>query len=331
LAWKIWKSKEEKIREEFDNAINLRNQGDWPKAVEKLEAVYQMSQEVSDPGLRELGIKAAAMARIYKAKLNLTPENLEEAYKFLSSIDQELTLELPYKVRVGEVIQELKVLVRDFSLSSEHASPNELESLAQEYLSLGKDKLTLGDILGIKVDPIKRAFKLLGTSRTMIAQSKEKEDPEESVRVYSEALGYFNQAEDKESLDNLNKRISKLSKVMKCYICGRSLQGEEIHFLYVKADITPYMVRTLSSESPKPITDEGVVVLCRACYTTINNLAEVMARKYYDMAMRTMTKMHEELSQRINKFETDIQHVSRRIDRLESDMQHVKHRLASIR
>jgi len=317
LAWKIWKSKEERIREEFNNAINLRNQGDWPKAIEKLETVYQMSQEVSDPGLRELGIKAAAMARIYKAKLNLTPENLEEAYKFLSSIDQELTLELPYKVRVGEVVQELKILAKDFSLSSEHASPNELESLAQEYLSLGKDKLTLGDILGINVDPIKRAFKLLGTSRTMIAQSKEKEDPEESVRIYSEALGYFNQAEDKELIENVTKRINKMSKVMKCYMCGRSLHGEEIHFLYVNADITPYMVRTLSSESPKPITDEGVIVLCRACYTTINNLAEVMARKYYDMAMRAMTQMYKELS--------------RRIERLESDIQHIKSRLASIR
>jgi len=316
LAWKIWKSKEERIREEFNNAINLRNQGNWPKAIEKLEAVYQMSQEVSDPGLKELGIKAAAMARIYKAKLNLTPENLEEAYKFLSSIDQELTLELPYKVRVGEVVQELKILAKDFSLSSGHASPNELENLAQEYLSLGKDKLTLSDILGINVDPIKRAFKLLGMSRTIIAQSKEKEDPEESVRIYSEALGYFNQAEDKESIDDLNEKIGKLSKVMKCYICGRSLQGEEIHFLYVKTDITPYMLKTLSSESPKPITDEGTIVLCRACYTAVNNLAEDIARKYYDMAMRAMRQMYEELS--------------RRIDKLESDVQHVKYRLAAV-
>jgi len=313
LAWKIWKSKEERIREEFNNAINLRNQGNWPKAIEKLEAVYQMSQEVSDPGLRELGIKAAAMARIYKVKLNLTPENLEEAYKFLSSIDQELTLELPYKVRVGEVVQELKILAKDFSLSSERASPNELESLAQEYLSLGKDKLTLGDILGISVDPIKRAFKLLGMSRTIIAQSKEKEDPEESVRIYSEALGYFNQAEDKESIDDLNEKIGKLSKVMKCYICGRSLQGEEIHFLYVKTDITPYMLRTLSSESPKPITDEGTIVLCRACYTAVNNLAEDIARKYYDMAMRAMRQMYEELSRRIDKLESDIQHIKYRL------------------
>jgi len=317
LAWKIWKSKEERIKEEFNNAIDLRNRGEWHKAIEKLETVYRMSQEVSDPGLRELGIKAAAMARIYKAKLNLTPENLEEAYEFLSSIDQELTLELPYKVKVGDAVQELKILAKDVSLSSRHVSPNELESLAQEYLSLGKNKLTLGDILGIDIDPIKRAFKLLGMSRVMIAQSKETEDPEESIRIYSEALQYFNQAEDKESVDNLNKRIGKLSKVMKCYICGRSLQGEEIHFLYVKADITPYMVKNLSSESPKPITDRGIIVLCRACYTTINNLAEVIARKYYDMAMQVMMKMYNELIQRIA--------------RLESDIERIKSMLASIR
>jgi len=314
LAWKLWKSKEERIREEFDGAVNLRNQGDWSKAIEKLITVYQLSQEVSDPGLRELGIKAAAMAHIYRAKLNRNnPAIFEEAYRFLSSIDQELVLELPYKVKVGDIILEFKILAKDLSISSKPGDPKELESLAQEYLSLGRDKLLLSDILGVNVNPMKRAFQLLGMSRAIIASGKELQDPEESVRVYSEALGYFNQAEDKELIDRITERINKVSKVMKCYICGRSLQGEEIHFLYVNADITPYILNMVSSESPKPVADKGTIVLCKGCYTAVNNLAEVMARKYYDMVMKTIQKMYEEYDSRIRRLESEIRSIKARI------------------
>jgi len=309
MAWKVWKSKEERIKEEFASAVDHRNRGDWAKAIEKLDNVYRMSLEVSDPQIRELGVKAAAMAYIYRARLKLSPENLNAAYKFLSSIDPELYLELPYKVKVGDAIQEIRILAEDLTLFSTGLKPEELEKLAQEYMSLGRDKLILNDALNINVNPTKRAFLLLGLSRYIKAEERETINPEESVSLYSEASGYLIQSEDKEWIDKVNDKLSRLSKTMKCYICGRSLQGEKVHFVYVKADITPYMKNIVSNESPSPIKEEKAVVLCRGCYTAIYNLADDIARDYYEKAIEYVNKIYVELSARIEALEREIRHL----------------------
>lgn len=300
MSWKIWKSKEERIKEEYNKAINLRDQGKLSKAVEKLEKVYRMSQEVSDPAIKELGIKAAAVAKIYKAKLG--KESLKEVYSFLSSLDHDLILELPNIVRVGDIVQELKVLVKD---SSKLASSAELEKLAKEYLSLGRDKLLLSDILGINIEPKKMAYILYGEAKRLIAESKERENPEESAKIYSEALHYFELAGDKNKVAILSQKISKLTKVMKCYICGRTLQGEETHFLYVRAATTPYMMRHLSSENPKAITNDGAIALCITCYTAISILAQAMAEAKVMQYYSSMMMRINELEKRVSKLESN--------------------------
>jgi len=172
------------------------------------------------------------------------------------------------------------------------------EAVAQSYMSLGRDNLVLGDLFGIKGTPYTMAYKYLGLSRLLKGLIEEKSDPGKAVEYYAEAMGYFSNAMLEEYKSYSDQRIKKLSTVAKCWFCGRDVQGEEIHYVYMETLLTPYLQSKFGGESP-PSMRGTKIVACVACYEAIHLMADSVARMYYERAMAALREVEQRLTQQI--------------------------------
>ncbi len=310
MSWQLWKSKDERIKIEWNNAINLRNQGKWIDAASHYDQVEKLSAESSDPAMKELGAIAKALSRLYITKNNYTLDNLNMCSFAMSKLNPEIILEIPYEAKAGEIMQEIVLLSKEATLKTPDLNVNltdtiladEYEMLAQEYLGLGREKLVVGGLFDINTTTFNRAISFMGLSRMRKGRAEESNDPSKAVDYYSEALGYFNQINDKGMHDMIEGRTKKLVSMAKCWVCGRHMQGEEVNFVHLRSYITPYLSGKFNSETPAVLKNDAVVV-CNGCYGAMSLLSESIADRvskvYYDRAMAEMKQMREKLEKEI--------------------------------
>lgn len=319
MSWKFWKKPEEQLKEEWDKAVSLRNQAKWKDASEHFLKAARLADEISGPQFKKQGMMARALAALYLAVDTKTADNLLKCYDAVAKLDPETILEIPHKVKAGEVAQEVKILAEEarlpqINLNSLGEYPNEIadefEAVAQSYLALGRESLVLGDLFKIDGTPYTIAFKYLGFSRFLKGFIEEKSDPSKSVEYYAEAMGHFSQAMLEEYKSYLDQRCKKLSNVVKCWFCGRDVQGEDIHYVYMETILTPYLQKKFSGESP-PSVKESRIAACMACYEAIHIMADSVARMYYEKAMAALRKVEKELTQAILALERRLAAVER--------------------
>jgi tetratricopeptide (TPR) repeat protein len=304
MSWKIWKKPEERLKEEWDKAISLRNQGKWKDASEHFSKAASLAQEVSGAQFKRQGMIAQALATLYMAVDAKTADNLLRCHDAFSKLDPETTLEIPYKVKAHDVAEEAKILAEEARLpqitldrlgeySGEIA--DKFEALSQLYLGLGRENLALGDLFKINGTSYMMAFRCMGFSRLVKGLAEEKRDPTKAVEYYAEAMGNFGQAMLEEYKSYLEQRCKKLGNVAKCWFCGRDVQGEDIHYVYMDTILTPYLQEKFGTESP-PSLKELKIAACIACYEAIHILADLVARQYYEKAMAALREVEERLS-----------------------------------
>lgn len=310
MSWKFWKSPKERFDEEWNKAVSLRNQAKWTEAAEHFQEAAKISAEVQEPEYRKKGELAMAYALLYQAVAFKTPDSVKRAYDAISRLDPNTVMEIPNKVTAGELAQELNVLVLQYqlppmslsNLASQNLHTAEMyEKLAQQYLSLGKDKLVLNDLFGIPQTPQIAAFRYLGYSKLIQGYLKEKEDPEKAVEYYAEAMGYFAQAQAEEFRAYADTKSKKIGSVAKCWFCGRTVQGEDIHYFYLNAITTPYFSKKYGTESPTTMSGDKVIA-CLSCYSSINNIADAVAKAYFQKAMQEIAILRE----RVEKLEAEV-------------------------
>jgi hypothetical protein len=320
MSWQFWKSKDERIKIEWDNATNLRNQGKWLDAASHYDQVEKLSADSGDPAEKELGAIAKALSRLFISKQNYTQESLSMCSLAMSKLDPDTKLEIPYEAKAGEVMQEVLLLSKEASLKkpdlnvsmTDATLADEYEKLAQEYLGLGREKLVVGGLYNISDTTFSRAISLMGLSRVIKGRAEESRDPSKAVDHYSEALGYFNQINDKDMQAMIEERTKKLVSMAKCWLCGRPMQGEEINFVYLRSYITPYLSGKFSSEAPAVLKNDAVAV-CNGCYGAMSLLSESISdrvsKAYYDRAMVEMDRMREQLEREIASCRSEISSV----------------------
>jgi hypothetical protein len=317
MSWQLWKSKDERIRLEWDNAANMRNQGKWLEAAGHYDQVDKMSADSSDPSVKELGAISKALSRLFISKQNYTLDNLNLCSLAMSKLDPETKLEIPYEAKAGEILQEILLLSKEASLKkpdlnngmADSALADEYEQLAQEYLGLGREKLVVGGLYNISNTTFNKAVSLMGISRVIKARIEEPRDPSKAVDYYSEALGYFNQINDKDMQAMLEGRTKKLVSMARCWLCGRPMQGEEVNFVYLRSYITPYLAGKFNAETPAVLKNDAVAV-CSGCYGAMSILSESISdrvsKEYYNRAMAEMSRMREQLEKEIASCRSEI-------------------------
>lgn len=303
MSWKFWKEPEERVQEEWEKAVSLRNQAEWREASEHFLKAAELAEEVSDPQLRKQGSIARALAALYRAVAEKTAESLRECHRLFSELDPETTLKIPYEVKASEVAEEAKILAEEFSLPQIDLSrldeyPSELadryEALSQLYLGLGREELVLSDLFQMEESVFKAASKHLGFSGLLKGKAEERRDPGKAVEYYAEAMGNFSQAMIEEYKSYVDERSQKLSSVAKCWFCGRDIQGEEVHYLYLETVLTPYLYSRFGAGSPPSVKGSSIAA-CLACYKAIHILAGMVAQVYYEKAMAAIREVESRL------------------------------------
>ncbi|MEM0372991.1 MAG: hypothetical protein QXV69_09160 [Sulfolobaceae archaeon] len=313
----IWKPKEKKIIDEWNKANNLRNQSKWNDAAKAYYEVYELSTQVSDYNLKQLGLIALAMSYLMSLKVSLSREKFEQLYNVLKSLNPEQELEIPYKVKVKEILPEVEVFkelmsLEQVSIGSKPSNSLQLskgyEDVAKKFFLLNKTELALGDLLGIKYSSTQLGYYYMGISRYLIAVSQEDQDPQAALEKYSEALNYFVQIGDSNWKGYIEDRVNKLSKLAKCWFCGRVIQGEGIHFVYLETFLSNYLI-SKNSESPSSIQGNTKLVACEGCYNAISKLADAIAKYYYQITMEKI----KELENRIRSLEARVSMIRVRV------------------
>lgn len=318
MAWKIWKGKGERAREEWNKGVNLRNQGRWNDAANHFEKAARLFEE---EGFVHEAQMAKVLSSLYYAAANPTAENLMACSNYASALPADEILEIPQKVSAGDLAVETRLLsgeakvtslIREVSLQNiGDAEAEEIRELAAEFLSLGRDNFVVGALFSAASEsPAVKGNRLMGISTLAVGYSLLLSDPAAAATRFSEALGYFKLAEDEERGRVVEVVAKKAGQVAKCWFCGREVQGEEAHFIYMEANLTPYLMSRYGDETPVSSRDGGIVA-CVACNSAIEIAADRIAKEYYEKAMKALAEVREELLAMINA-------LLKRIERLES-------------
>jgi tetratricopeptide (TPR) repeat protein len=332
MAWKLWKSDKERFDEEFQKGINDRNKGNIDGAIEHFQKAAEIARRSKEPELRIKGVLATVMISVYQM-LKQTDiasfENLKSSLKELVKLnpDATLNLALPYEIKASELIQEIDILKDLYSLpqftleldkyDNPSAMANKYETVAQKLLSYGRENFLTQDLLKLE-KPTSIAFKLLAYSRILRAYAVVNEDPGKAVELYSEAMGYFSQVQDQATINFVKSNLEKTGKASKCWICGRNIQGEDIHFVYLHTELTPYIRKSYGNDAPNLIVEREAktyVAVCRTCYGVIYHLSDKISNYYYQLAMKALREVESRLTRRIEELNRRVEELAQQYAR----------------
>jgi len=327
MSWKIWKSDKERFYEEFQKGISDRNKGNIDKAIEHFRSAAEIAQRSKDPELIVKGSLATVMVSFYQMLKQpdiASFENLKSSLQELVKLnpDEKLNLALPYEIKASELLQEIDILKDLYSLprfTLELDSDNPLskaekyETVAQKLLSYGRESFLIQDLL--KLDkPISIAFRLLAYSRILRAYTIVNEDPGKAIELYSEAMGYLSQSQDQEVANFVKSKLEKTGRATKSWICGRSIQGEDVHFVYLHTELTPYIMKNYGNEAPNLIVEREAktyVAVCRTCYGSIYHLSDKISNYYYQLAIKALREVEDRLTRQIEELTYKIEELNR--------------------
>ncbi|MEM0118043.1 MAG: hypothetical protein QXV32_06310 [Conexivisphaerales archaeon] len=190
--------------------------------------------------------------------------------------------------------------------TSDQAKATRLRELAQKYVELTGSDLALWKLLRQEIDPQSKAYYLMGLASLIDANSFVYSDPEKSVTLFSNAITNFEVAgsDPLGVKTNTSAKAEDMAKIAKCWFCGREVQGRDANFFKVNAQITAYMRSKYGNEMPASI-DGPSVVACAACYSAIQNLSDIVAQKYYRLALDEINA----LAERVSRLESEVSHM----------------------
>jgi hypothetical protein len=192
-----------------------------------------------------------------------------------------------------------------------------LRDLAQKYMDLIGNDLALWRLMKEDLDPQRQAYYLLGIASLIEANSISDSDPKRSVALLSEAATNFELA----GIDPIGitpgtkVKLDNMTKFGKCWFCGREMQGQSFHYVTLDATISQYTRMRYGSSTPHSIEQKGVVA-CESCASAIKNVADNVAKAYYEMAMAAMSEMEQRFNAKIAALQNEIAALRNRLNTL---------------
>jgi len=297
----LFKSHQQAAEDEFFKAYSKGvklGRGHWIDASDHFSCAAAHYQRL---GMTDKATLCTGLSFLFRAAVNNEPDAWRVAFENFSRL-KDLPVDIGIPVSAQDIADECKVVylrcLADSKIRSrmvDFATIAMLEDVAKACMGLiGKD-LIVWKQLGVSGDPQALAYSYLAVAKQAEGRMLEKEDPDKAVYSYSQARQYVQLAK----IDifgigpDVNLILDRLSKVAKCWFCGRTIQGKGVHFIELPACTTKYMVKKYGSDTS--IMREDAVYACISCYLAIHNEADNVARAYYAKSMAEIGQLKAEL------------------------------------
>lgn len=287
---------------EFQKALDV-----YQKAIVK----YQKDNDVPNAALSN------AMASILG--LHNRENNPQAYYRAAEALklmgDQEIKVGLK-NVRCSALANECMIAVEEMSARSIPIKKENLLERGQKLYEVGKryqaiigpNSLFIPELYwGASINGITKAFGLFAESQENFAEHTVWSDPKKAAEYYQTAASYRKQLGDARMEQADSMKIKQYSKAVTCWICGREITGEMVHFYPMPSDISPVQ-RNCKPLSPLPSSNEaqGAVYACRACHSAISNRADEIAEHYHKLAVQEIQRVELQLRAEIRELHNRI-------------------------
>ena len=295
--------------------MNLGRQK-WPDAVSHFLEASKAYGEAGNPQKQN---EAHALATFFSALTRNDPDSWLTCNKAMESIG-EAQVNIGFNANAADISRQSLVIHDDLIASagitnaSAVGDPNNLRHVAQEYMELSGSELVVWKMLGQEIDPSRRGNYFLGLASLSEANSMVNKDPRKAVSMLSQAVTHLDISEsDPLGLKGWTKNLrDRASVTAKCWFCRREIQGKDIHFVTLPAEITEYMNEKYGKDTPTSLLDEGIVA-CQGCYSSVRILADKIAKSYYEQAIAELRATETRLNSRINSLEQEISRLESKI------------------
>ena len=187
-----------------------------------------------------------------------------------------------------------------------------LEASRNLMAAVGPNTLRINEYYsGNAITGTRMATGLMAEANEILAQDSYWDDPQKAAEFQQQAYNFRRQ--NGESGDSNLAKMQQYSKACTCWICGRQVVGEGLHFFVMSADPSPQQVSTDSKELQHSISEGGDLYVCRACYTAISRRADAISKEYYEKSIS-------ELRATEHKLQMEIAALDSRVDRLASQV-----------
>jgi len=313
LPLSIFKQPQEKADDEFRQAyekgVHLGFQK-WPDAAHHFS---EASKHYATVGDAQKSAEAYALATLFYALTTPSDQAWMSCSQAMGRIP-DTQINVGFSAQPSSLAQQAIVQSYDLAISgkldaeSKDASRvDAVRDLAQKYMSLIGSDLSLWKLKKQDMDPQKRAYYLLGLASLIQANSVADVDPKKSVSLLSEAATYLEMAgtERMSVFPVTRTKLENWSKVGQCWFCGREMQGHGIHYVLLRASVSQYTRQKYGSSTPHTMED-NMVVACNSCASSIRNVADDVARIYFERAMTEMRALEQRLNSKIESLENQI-------------------------
>ena len=318
---KLFKEPSEKAeiewREAYEKGVNLGPQK-WPEAVRHFS---EASRHYASVGDSQKSAEAYALATLFYALTNGTAQAWDGCSKAMSQIPDS-QLNVGFSASSANLANQASVLSFDLTATSmidgnsqDVSRVSALRDLAQKYMDIQGSDLAAWRLQRQEIDPQRRAFYLLGLASLIEANSVVDADPKKSVALLSEAATNFELAgaDPMGVSSGTHSKMENFSKFGQCWFCGREMQGQGLHYVTLPATISQYTRQRYGSTTPHNM-EEDHVVACESCASSIRNVADEVARAYYDQALAQIRALEQRLNSKIVAIEREIQALRGRVN-----------------
>jgi hypothetical protein len=151
-----------------------------------------------------------------------------------------------------------------------------------------------------KVTGIEKANRLMAEGNECMAESAAWSDPKKSAEFLQIAMNYYRQLGDGAAESNVSNKIKMYAKAASCWICGREVTGETLHFVQMPTEVSEMQSKSKQDSPLSSFASSSSIYVCKACFLAISKRADAIARDYHNIAMREMRAMESRLEARIN-------------------------------
>lgn len=162
-----------------------------------------------------------------------------------------------------------------------------------------------------RITGTRMAIGLMAEGNEILAQATYWNDSQKAAE-YQQLAYNFRRQNGESGQANLD-RMNQYSKACTCWICGRQVVGEGLHFLVMPSDPSPQQIRDDGKELQPSMNAEHDLYVCRACYTAISNRADAISRDYHDRTMNTLRETESRLRMQITALESRVSSLSAQV------------------
>jgi hypothetical protein len=323
LPFKLFKEASEKaeieFREAYEKGVNLGPEK-WAEAVSHFS---EASKQYTAAGNTRKSSESFALATLFYALTTRTDQAWQGCAQAMKQIPN-TQLNVGFMINSTSIAKQASVLSSDVAItrvldgnSKDVSRIAPVRDLAQKYMDLIGEDLSVWKLMKQDIDPQRRAYSLLGLASLIEANSIADTDPKKSVALLSEAATNLELAgTDSMGISSgTSAKLENLSKFGQCWFCGREMQGQGFHYVLLPANVSPY-TRQRYGSSTSHTMEENAVVACESCSSSIRYVADEVARAYYDRAIAEMRSLEQRINSRITALEGEIAALRSRVNSL---------------